>query len=76
MNQYELRHYYWARSNQAICMARVLEHYRYKNEHNMWYCLMLWAMYKDIAEETANAHSTIAFATAMGISDGIKRAWE
>jgi len=76
MTQYELSHYYGLLSSQAIWMAKALVHYRYGNEQQMWYCLMLWAYVKQEAREIADAHDTMSFAKAMGVADGIKKAWE
>lgn len=76
MTQYELSRYYWALSNQAHYMGRAIECLENEQEQSHWYCMMLWVMYKHQAREIAGAHDTMSFAKAMGVSDGIRKAWE
>ena len=42
----------------------------------MWFSLFWWKECKDIADEINNKHDTTAFAKAIGMSNGIKKAWE
>jgi hypothetical protein len=76
MTQYELSQYYFALSEQAEWMEAALMHYQFGDEERVWYDLLRWAAEKHRAREIADAHDTMSFAKAMGISDGIRKAWE
>ena len=76
MTQFELSRYYWALSSQAHYMGKAIECLENGQEQSHWYSMMLWAMYKHRAREIADAHDTMAFARAMGMSDGGRKAWE
>jgi hypothetical protein len=76
MTQFELGRYYWALSSQAHYMGKAIECLDSGQEQSHWYSMMLWAMYKHTAKEIADAYDTMAFARAMGMSDGIRKAWE
>jgi inorganic pyrophosphatase len=76
MTQQELSQYYFARSMQADWMNMAIHHFDFKQEENMWYDLLRWVDSKHAAQEIADAHDTMAFATAMGISDGITKAFK
>jgi hypothetical protein len=76
MTQDEMSRYYGALANQSKWMSRAIECLENGQEQSHWYCMMLWVMYKHQAREIADAHDTMSFAKAMGISDGIRKAWE
>ena len=75
MTQYELSQYYFALSEQSEWMDAAIEAFEDGQEHAVWYALLRWADNKHRAREIADAHDTMSFAKAMGVSDGIKRAW-
>ena len=76
MTQDEMSRYYGALANQSKWMSRAIECLENGQEQSHWYSMMLWAMYKHQAREIADAHDTMSFAKAMGVSDAIKKAWE
>jgi hypothetical protein len=76
MTQYELSQYYFALSEQAEWMDAALKHYQFGDEDRVWYAMLRWAESKHQAREIADAHDTMSFAKAMGVSDGIRKAWE
>jgi hypothetical protein len=45
-------------------------------EHETWYAMLNWAEYQHIVRKIANAHDTMSLARAMGMSDGVRKAWE
>jgi hypothetical protein len=76
MTQDEMSRYYGALANQSKWMSRAIECLENGQEQSHWYCMMLWAENKQRAREIADAYDTMAFAKAMGVSDGIRKAWE
>ena len=72
----ELSLYYSALSSQAQWMADAIESFEKGIEHTMWFSLVMWVQSKDIADEINNKYDTMAFARAMGVADGNRRAWE
>ena len=76
MTQDEMSRYYGMLANQSKWMGRAIECLENRQEQSHWYCMMEWAMYKHRAREIADAHDTMSFAKAMGVADGIKKAWE
>lgn len=76
MKQHELRDYYQALAEQAEHMDLALEAFERGWGRETFWCLLRWAEFKYIAREIADAHDTMAFAKAMGMSDGVKKAWE
>ena len=76
MTQQELSQYYFERSEQAEWMGMAIHHFDLNQEEKMWYDLLRWVDSKHAAQEIADAHDTMAFATAMGISDGITKAFK
>ena len=76
MTQYELSQYYFALSEQAEWMETALNRYEWGEEENMWYAMLRWAESKHQAKEIADAYDTMSFARAIGMSDGIRKAWE
>lgn len=76
MTQYELSQFYFALSEQAEWMSAAITHHEYGNEEEMWYSILRWAENKYRAKDIADAHDTMSFAKAMGVADGIKKAWE
>jgi len=76
MTQYELSQYYFALSEQAEWMQTAFYRYERGEEEKMWYAMLRWAESKHQAREIADAHDTMSFAKAMGVSDGIRKAWE
>jgi hypothetical protein len=76
MTQYELSQYYFALSEQAEWMDAALKHYQFGDEERVWYAMLRWAESKHQAREIADAHDTMSFAKAMGVADGIRKAWE
>ena len=76
MTQEELSRFYWVLATQANCMGGAIEFFEKGDEQRMWLMLLLWADVKQEAKELLDPHDTMALATAMGISDGIKKAWE
>ena len=76
MTQYELSQFYFALSEQAEWMAGAIEAFEDGQETAVWYALIRWAAEKHLAKEIADAHDTMSFAKAMGVADGIKKAWE
>ena len=76
MTQQELSQYYFERSEQAEWMGMAIHHFDLEQEEKAWYALLRWVDSKHAAQEIAGAHDTMAFATAMGISDGITKAFK
>lgn len=76
MTQDEMSRYYWALANQSNWMGVAISHFERGNEQEMWFSLFWWRECKDIAREIADAYDTMSFAKAMGVADGIKKAWE
>jgi hypothetical protein len=76
MTQYELSQYYFALSEQAEWMDGAIKAFAGGHGHAVWYAMLRWAESKHQAKEIADAYDTMAFARAIGMSDGIKKAWE
>lgn len=72
----ELSRYHWALSNQAYFMHRALANFENGHEQELWVSLMFWVESKQIADEINNANDNMAFAHAIGLSHGIKRAFQ
>ena len=72
----EYSRYCWALANQANWMDVAIGHFERGCEQEMWFSLFWWKECKDIADEINNKHDTMAFAKAIGMSNGIKKAWE
>jgi hypothetical protein len=76
MTQYELSQYYFALSEQSEWMDGAIKAFAGGQESATWYAMLRWAESKHQAREIADAHDTMSFAKAMGVSDGIRKAWE
>ena len=57
-------------------MGMAIHHFDLEQEEKAWYALLRWVDSKHAAQEIADAHDNMAFATAMGISDGITKAFK
>jgi hypothetical protein len=76
MTQYELSQYYFALSEQAEWMDGAIKAFVDGQESATWYAMLRWAESKHQAKVIADAYDTMAFARAIGMSDGIRKAWE
>ena len=76
MTQEELSKFYWVLATQANCMGGALASFEKGDEVHTWFFLLMWADVKQEAKEIADAHDTMSFAKAMGVSDGVRKAWE
>lgn len=76
MTQLELSRFYDALSQQAYWMGVAFDRFVDGLEHETWYAMLNWAECQHIVRKIADAHDTMSFARAMGISDGVRRAFE
>ena len=76
MTQEEMSRFYRALADQSLWMADAIESFEKGVEHTMWFSLIMWIQSKHLAKEIADAHDTMSFAKAMGVADGIRKAWE
>jgi hypothetical protein len=76
MTLVELSRYYWALASQANLMDVAIGHFEKGDEQTMWFTLFYWYSCKDIADEINSQHDNMAFARAIGMSNGIRKAWE
>jgi len=60
----ELSRFYWARMNQAASVEGAINRFKCDDEVNMWYCLLNWAYYMDIADEIAYATDIVDWSEA------------
>ena len=65
----ELSRFYWARMNQAASAEGAINRFKCDDEVNMWYCLLNWVYYMDIADEIVDAHD---FAEWLEIGDELR----
>lgn len=66
----ELSRFYWARMNQASSVEGAINQFKCDDEVNMWYCLLNWAYYKDIADTIEDTYGYIEMTTTMIESQG------
>ena len=71
----EYSRYCWSLSNQAYFMDRAMKNFDSGLEQELWVSLFFWIESKQIADEINHKNDSMAFARAIAMSHGIKRAW-